>query len=244
MADKTTKNWAMVIDQERCIGCWTCAVGCKEINNEPLGFWWNRILTAAPNELTGEGSGSLTPPASDNIDVPYGTFPQVEIAYLPVACQHCDDAPCVKVCPVGATFKRDDGTVLIDYERCIGCRYCIAACPYGVRVFNWGDVKRDPGFTVGYGRDYRYDGRLVFTPDRPRGVVEKCTFCVERIDVGEQPFCVEVCPTGARVFGDLNDEASEVAQLVNEDGASQLLAEVGTDPHVFYLPVEHERNLS
>jgi dimethyl sulfoxide reductase iron-sulfur subunit len=242
MADKTKKKWAMVIDQERCIGCWTCAVGCKEINNEPLGFWWNRILTAAPGELSGESSGALAAPASDNIDVPHGTFPHVEMAYLPVACQHCDDAPCVKVCPVDATFRRDDGTILIDFERCIGCRYCVAACPYGVRVFNWGDVKRAPDFTVGYGRDYRSDGRLVFTPDRPIGVVEKCTFCVERIDVGEQPFCVEVCPTGARVFGDLNESGSEVAQLVDE-GATQMLPDLGTDPRVFYLPVEQERNV-
>ena len=242
MAGKQEKNWAMVIDQERCIGCWTCAVGCKEINNEPLGFWWNRILTAAPGELSGRVD-ALTNPASDNIDVPAGTFPQVEMAYLPVACQHCDDAPCVKVCPVDATYQRDDGTILIDYERCIGCRYCVAACPYGVRIFNWGDVKRDPDFTVGYGRDYRSDGRLVFTPERPTGVVEKCTMCVERIDVGEQPFCVDICPTGARVFGDLNDRSSEVSQLVREGGATQLLGDLGTDPHVFYLPVERERNV-
>jgi dimethyl sulfoxide reductase iron-sulfur subunit len=242
MAGKQQKNWAMVIDQERCIGCWTCAVGCKEINNEPLGFWWNRILTAAPGELSGRVD-ALTNPASDNIDVPAGTFPQVEMAYLPVACQHCDDAPCVKVCPVDATYQRDDGTILIDYERCIGCRYCVAACPYGVRVFNWGDAKRNPDFTVGYGRDYRSDGRLVFTPERPTGVVEKCTMCVERIDVGEQPFCVDICPTGARVFGDLNDRTSEVSHLVREGGATQLLGDLGTDPHVFYLPVERERNV-
>jgi len=236
---KRTKHWAMVIDQERCIGCWTCAVGCKVINNEPAGFWWNRILTAAPGEFGGRSDESADP-ASDNIDVPHGTFPQVEMAYLPVACQHCDDAPCVKVCPVDATFKRDDGTVMIDYERCIGCRYCIAACPYGVRVFNWGDADHQVDFTVGYGRDYRSDGRLVFTPDRPRGVVEKCTMCVERIDTGQQPFCVDVCPTGARIFGDLNDSSSEVSQLVKEDGATQLLPELGTDPNVYYLPVKSE----
>ncbi len=245
MADKG-KQWSMVVDLERCIGCWTCAVGCKEINNEPLGFWWNRILTAAPNDLSGaDNSDAVTAPASDNIDVPSGTFPQLELAYLPVACQHCDDAPCLKVCPVGATFQREDGSILIDFDRCIGCRYCIAACPYGVRVFNWGDREYAPGFTVGYGEDWRInDGRLVFTPDRPIGVVEKCTFCVERIDVGEQPFCVEVCPTGARVFGDVNDPSSEVSALINEDGAVQMLGELGTDPHVYYLPVEHERTIS
>ena len=236
------KRWGMVIDQNRCIGCWTCALGCKEINNEPLGFFWNRILTASPGETTGESSKAVADPASDSIDVPHGTFPDVDMAYLPVACQHCQDAPCVKVCPVGATFRRDDGTVLVDYERCIGCRYCMAACPYGIRVFNWGEADQPVDFTVGYGKDYRSDGRLVFTPDRPRGVVEKCTFCVERIDVGEQPFCVEVCPTGARVFGDLDDPEGEVAQLVDQ-GAAELLPDLGTDPHVFYLPVDTERNV-
>jgi len=182
MAEKRpahTPHHVMVIDTNRCVGCWTCAVGCKEINNEPLGFWWNRILTTAPNEST-----TAAAPASENIDVPRGVFPDLELAYLPVACQHCNDAPCVKVCPVQATFRRDDGTVLVDYERCIGCRYCMAACPYGVRVFNWGDAEYAPGGTVGYGKNYRYDDRLVFTPERPKGVVEKCTFCVERIDVG------------------------------------------------------------
>lgn len=232
MTDKTyVPHHAMVIDTDRCIGCWTCAVGCKEINNEPLGIFWNRILTTAPNQKT-----TAAPPASENIDVPWGVFPDVEMAYLPVACQHCDDAPCVKVCPVQATYRRDDGTVLIDYERCIGCRYCMAACPYGVRTFNFGDPEYAPGGVVGYGKDYVSDGQLVFMPERAKGVMEKCTFCVERIDVGELPFCVVVCPVGARLFGDLNDLESTVSELVNEGGALQLFPELGTDPNVYYLP--------
>lgn len=228
----STPHHAMVIDTNRCVGCWTCAVACKEINNEPLGFWWNRVLTTAPNQST-----TAAAPASENIDVPYGVYPDLELAYLPVACQQCNDAPCVKVCPVQATFRRDDGTVLVDYNRCIGCRYCIAACPYGVRIFNWGDAEYAPGGIVGYGENYEVDGRLVFTPERPRGVVEKCTFCVERIDTGQVPFCVEACPLGARVFGDLNDPDSEVSELVNEGGAEQLYPELGTDPNVYYVPV-------
>jgi molybdopterin-containing oxidoreductase family iron-sulfur binding subunit len=243
MAAKTEHRWGMVIDQNRCVGCWTCAVGCKEINNEPLGFWWNRVLTASPGETNGQAATTTADPASESIDVPHGTFPDVEMAYLPVACQHCEKAPCVKVCPVGATFRREDGVVLVDLDRCIGCRYCIAACPYGVRVFNWGDRAYEPDFTVGYGNDYRTDGRLVFTPDRPVGVVEKCTLCVERIDQGEQPFCVEVCPTGARVFGDLNDRSSKVSELV-EDGALQLLPDLGTNTLVFYVPVTEPRELA
>jgi len=220
----------MVIDTNRCVGCWTCAVSCKEINNEPLGVWWNRVLTTAPNQSTASQA-----PTSQSIDVPYGVFPDVSMAYLPMACQQCNDAPCVKVCPVKATFRRDDGTVLVDYDRCIGCRYCMAACPYGVRIFNWGDAQYAAGGVVGYGDDYRVDGRLVFTPERPKGVVEKCTFCVELIDQGEDPFCVQNCPAGARVFGDLDDPSSEVRQMV-QDGAQQLLPDLGTDPNVYYVP--------
>jgi molybdopterin-containing oxidoreductase family iron-sulfur binding subunit len=226
-----TPKHAMVIDQNRCIGCWTCAVGCKEVNNEPLGFWWNRVLTTTPSESTTEQASG-----SNAIDVPHGVFPDVDLAYLPLACQHCEDAPCVKVCPVGATFHRDDGTVLVDYDRCIGCRYCMAACPYGVRVFNWGDTQYPAGSPVGYGQDYKTGDRRVFMSERPRGVVEKCTFCVERIDVGQQPFCVAVCPTGARLFGDLADDTSEVSQLVS-GGAVQLHPELGTHPNVYYMPV-------
>ena len=146
------------------------------------------------------------------------------------------DARGAALIPSAISFH-DDGTVLVDYDRCIGCRYCMAACPYGVRIFNWGDASYAPGGVVGYGKEYRTDGRLVFTPERPKGVVEKCTFCVERIDVGEQPFCCETCPVGARVFGDLNDPDSEVSQLVNEGGATQLHPELGTDPNVYYVPV-------
>ncbi len=232
-----TRRYAMVIDTNRCVGCWTCAVACKEVNNEPLGYWWNRVLTTAPNQAWSSQSPAAAPPASGNIDVPYGTYPNLQLAYLPVACQQCNDAPCVKVCPVQATFRRDDGMVLIDYDRCIGCRYCMAACPYGVRIFNWGGGEYAPGGIVGYGEDYYVDGHLVFTPVRPKGVVEKCTFCVERVGVGEKPFCVESCPLGARVFGDLNDPDSEVSELVNDGGAERLLSELGTEPNVYYLPV-------
>ena len=108
-----------------------------------------------------------------------------------------------------------------------------------MRIFNWGPAKRDPGFVIGYGEEYRTGGRLVFEPVRPVGVVEKCTLCVERVDAHEEPFCVQVCPAGARVFGDLEDPASDVATLVNQEGAEQLLAELGTDPNIYYLPSSH-----
>ncbi len=228
-----TKHWGMVIDLNRCIGCWTCAIGCKAINNEPLGIFWNRVLTNQPND-----SSQTLPPATEAIDVPHGVFPHLALSYQPTACQHCQNAPCEKVCPVSATFRREDGVVLVDYERCIGCRYCIAACPYGARVFNWKKGQYSPDFPVGYGQDYRTDERLVFTPVRPVGITEKCTFCVERIDEGQQPICVELCPAGARIFGDLNDPESEVSKAIEQHGGRQLMSELGTNPSVYYLPAD------
>lgn len=226
------KRWGMAIDQNRCVGCWTCAVACKSINNQPLGIHWNRVLTSRPNE-----NAPGAEPATRAIDVPYGSFPNAQLAYQPTSCQHCQNAPCEKACPVGATFRRDDGIVLVDLERCIGCRYCMAACPYGARSFTWEEGQHAPEFVVGYGQDYRSEGRLVFTPKRPVGVAEKCTFCVEHVDAGKKPMCVEACPTGARIFGDLNDPDSEVSMAVQQQGGRQLLGELGTDGSVFYLPV-------
>ena len=227
------KRWGMVIDQNKCVGCWTCAVACKSINNEPLGVHWNRVLTTRPDE----DAPGKEPVAAAAIDVPHGEFPDLELAYLPLACQHCTDAPCRRVCPVNATFRRDDGMVLIDFERCIGCRTCFAACPYGVRTFNWQRGQYGSDFEVGYGRDYRWNDRLVFTPERPVGVAEKCTGCVERIDNGQEPMCVAVCPAGARVFGDLGDPDSEISFTIKQQGGRQLLADLGTGPGVYYLPV-------
>lgn len=233
-----TKRLGIAIDQNRCIGCWTCSVACKSINNEPLGIHWNRILTSKPNE-----NAPSSHPATSAIDVPSGEFPNVQLAYQPTSCQHCKNAPCEKVCPVRATFRREDGAVLVDFERCIGCRYCIAACPYGARSFTWEKGQYAPDFPVGFGQDYRSIGRLVFTPERPVGVAEKCTLCVERVDVGKKPMCVDACPAGARIFGDLNDAGSELSIAIQQQGGRQLLGELGTDANVFYLPVSRPNKM-
>lgn len=216
MSDRK-KKWGMAVDLERCLGCWTCAVVCKEENNVPMGMWWNRIANI--------GAGGL--------DVPSGAYPDLELSYLPLACQHCEDAPCVKVCPTAATYKREDGIVLIDYDRCIGCRYCMAACPYGVRVFNWGEPKRIPEFQYGSAK----------VPARPKGVVEKCTFCVHRVDQGLLPACVYSCPAQARIFGDLNDPDSEVSLAIRERAGLHLLEEKGTHPQVYYLVPRRRQRL-
>jgi dimethyl sulfoxide reductase iron-sulfur subunit len=201
-------KWGMAVDQERCIGCWSCAVICKSENDIPLGLWWNRILTEGealdqPEEVRG---GAL------------------EMHWLPLACQHCENAPCVKVCPVQATYHRDDGLVMQDYDRCIGCRYCMIACPYGVRNFNWGAAVRPTPHETG------------MVGARPLGTVEKCTMCVQRIADDQVPSCVWSCPTGARVFGDLNDPDGRLVTLIREREGYELLEEAGTLPAVKYLP--------
>ncbi|SMB98051.1 prokaryotic molybdopterin-containing oxidoreductase family, iron-sulfur binding subunit [Thermanaeromonas toyohensis ToBE] len=218
----------MVIDLDRCVGCRTCMVVCKSHNAQPPGTWWNRVFT----------------PGSREHQVPTLQKGQPQMYFLPVACQMCDNPPCQKVCPVGATYTDDWGRVQVDLERCIGCRYCLAACPYQVRQFNWENpkkAKRKAGYMEGYEYGYPFphrdkNGRLVYTPNRPKGVVEKCTFCVQYTDNGEKPICVQACPARARFFGDLEDSSSEVNQVLRQRQAFRLKEELGTRPKVFYLP--------
>ena len=199
----------IAINKTRCIGCQTCAHACKMQNNVPSGMRWNRVLT--------EGC--------DVEDGALGEFPNLSRGYLPVACQHCENPACLRVCPTGATYKDDKGRVEVDYEKCIGCRMCMAACPYNARVFNWNDPKREP--------DFNYGDKDV--PVRGKGVVEKCTLCKERTDRGEEPMCVKCCPVKARTFGDLDDPNSEISKLVVARKAGVLLEQQGTRPQVHYF---------
>ena len=203
------RKLAIGIDLHRCIGCNSCALDCKIQNNVPDGMLWNRVLT--------EGC--------ERFDSAEGTYPNLSRTYLPLACQHCENPACERVCPTGATYKDDKGRVEIDYDKCIGCRMCMAACPYNARTFNWNDPVRATG--AGYG-----DARV---PERTRGVMEKCTLCKERTDEGDEPMCVRCCPADARIFGDLDDPDSAVSRLRRDQGAEVLLEDKGTRPQVFYV---------
>lgn len=200
---------ALAINLDRCIGCQTCANACKMQNNVPMGMHWNRVLT--------EGC--------DSIDGAQGEFPNLTRTYLPIACQHCENPACQRVCPTGATYKDEKGRVEVDYDKCIGCRMCMAACPYNARVFNWSEPARDP--------DFNYGDKDV--PVRPRGVVEKCTLCKERTDREDEPMCVVCCPTRARTFGDLDDPNSTISRTILDHKAGVLLEEQGTRPQVHYF---------
>ncbi len=205
------KKLGMLIDTARCTGCDTCVVACKSENNLPNDIWWNRVETVGgPYQ-----------------DTPAGEFPNLTMSFLTIACQHCEDPPCVPVCPTGATFKREeDGVVVVNYDDCIGCGACVQACPYdGVRTVSPDLLEYAVPFPVGH-RNAQ--------PLQP-GAVSKCNFCVQRLDEGREPACVEVCPMRARFFGDLNNPESEVSKLLKERESFTLQPEVGTGPQVYFL---------
>jgi molybdopterin-containing oxidoreductase family iron-sulfur binding subunit len=210
------RKWIMVIDLQKCIGCSACTIACKAENNLPPGVVYRPV-----------------------IEEEIGEFPNVTRRWLPRPCMHCDEPPCTDVCPVSATWKREDGIVVIDYEACIGCRYCLAACPYGARYFDFGDKYTEDTPAVQayekapspeYGKEWTRDG-----DGSPIGNARKCHFCIHRLDVGMLPACVTTCIGEATYFGDKNDPGSLVNELIGSPRVMRLKEEQGTEPKVYYL---------
>jgi len=217
--DGQGRRWAMVVDLPRCWsspGCTDCIAACDAVHNIPHLEDERKAVRWLWQEPYGRLFRGQDPRA---------TFSEVSSKAALVMCNHCENPPCVRVCPTGATWKRGDGIVMMDFHRCIGCRYCMVACPYGARSYNFVDprqaldmTKVDPGF-----------------PTRTRGVVEKCTLCSERIDRGGIPACVEGCSRGALLFGDINDPKSEVRRVVETRLTLVRRPEMGTKPRVYYV---------
>jgi Fe-S-cluster-containing dehydrogenase component len=207
-------HWGMVISLDKCIGCEYCLRACCATNDVQEEMAWNVVS----EEINSNGS----------------TF------FFSRPCLHCQVAPCVEVCPVRATYIREDGLVVMDYDRCIGCRYCEVACPYDARRFNWEARQEENPYVPTWG--------IPEVEPRPRGVVEKCTFCIQRIDEGLEvglvpgedfdatPACVNICPVGARVFGDLKNPESQISKVLEANPTIRLREELGTNPSVYYIP--------
>ncbi|MDE3198098.1 MAG: 4Fe-4S dicluster domain-containing protein [Acidobacteriota bacterium] len=215
-------QFAYALDISRCIGCRRCVYACVAENNQSRDpqIHWIKVLSMEKEH----GVDFTHATAYYNPE----TVPEEGHFYVPVACQQCENPPCTKVCPTGATWKEKDGIVVIDYDWCIGCRYCMAACPYGARHFNW-TTPSIPKNEINPNTHY------LGNRPRPKGVVEKCTFCIQRTRAGRYPACVEVCPVGARKFGNLLDKDSEIRYIIENKRVMVLKEELNTLPKFFYF---------
>lgn len=186
-----TERYVFAIDTSRCVGCRSCMIACKMENFVEDGEFRIRVLNADNSYIN---------------DKPKGTYPNLNESWLPVPCQHCSNPSCVDVCPTGASYVNEEGIVLIDKDRCIGCHYCIWACPYDARYF-----------------------------DTRSGTADKCTLCIHRLKVKEKPMCVSLCSGRALHVGDINDPESEISKLISRNKTVKLIPEQGTEPAAYYL---------
>ncbi len=214
--------FAYALDISRCIGCRRCVHACVAENNQSRDPEIQYITVLEMEKRRGvdlEHANAYYEP--DEV-------PREGHFYFPVSCQQCDHSPCERVCPVGATWKEPDGVVVIDYDWCIGCRYCMAACPYGARHFNWTTphIPKD---------QINPNTHVLGNRPRPKGVVEKCHFCLHRTRNGRYPACVEACPVGARKFGNLLDPDSEIRRVIDTKRIFVLKEDLGTSPKFFYF---------
>jgi len=215
-------EFAYALDISRCIGCRRCVYGCVDENNQSRDpqVQWIRVLEMAEEEGIDFAHADAYYEAEQ--------VPRPGHTYLPVACQQCRNPPCVKSCPVGATWQEPDGITVIDYDWCIGCRCCLSSCPYGARHFNWSEPNLPP-------EQLNPDTHVLGNRPRPKGVVEKCTFCIHRTREGRYPACVEVCPVGARKFGDLRDPDGEIRYIIENKRVFVLKSELNTRPRFYYF---------
>jgi menaquinone reductase, iron-sulfur cluster-binding subunit len=237
-------RWSMVIDLDKCVVCQGCSIACRFENNIPTvkpseaiqgrDIRWNDVFPVPVNSHEAQGD-----------------FRNAKARYLPRPCMHCDNPPCIKVCPVQATYKDEEGLVRQNYSRCIGCRFCTVACPYGLRYFNWQMPEWEGSLVLHQNPDKILGAVSLEGPAvRQKGVVEKCTFCIHRLHKARAravaegrpfraddyvPACVQTCTGKARFFGDLDDPNSTVSQLSKSPRAFRLLEDVGTHPKVIYL---------
>ncbi len=223
-------KYAMIIDLNRCVGCGGCDIACKSENNVPDNFHW-----------------------ADHEVETYGKFPDVKYRHIPKLCNHCDNAPCVRVCPTKAMHKKDDGITMHDPKKCIGCKSCVLACPYEAVMYNdkvpfkqWNNKSELIKGGTASPKELKDKSKVPFpnyNPERSltsmgvreKGVVEKCTFCDHRVGQNKLPFCVESCPASARIFGDIKDVTSQVSKLKGKYELKVRKLEKGTRPNVFYI---------
>jgi molybdopterin-containing oxidoreductase family iron-sulfur binding subunit len=221
------RHWVMVIDLRKCVGCHACTVSCVAENKLPPGVVYRPVL-----------------------EEEIGTYPNVSVKFLPKPCMQCDNPPCTDVCPVNATYKNDDGVVVVDYDQCIGCRACVTACPYASRTFDFGKtytlqtpeaasliVGQQTASQLERAANFEYGEAHARTSrdESPIGNVRKCHFCLHRLNVGMLPACTTTCIGRATLFGDTNDPDSLVAEMIAKPNVMRLKEELGTAPRVYYL---------
>jgi molybdopterin-containing oxidoreductase family iron-sulfur binding subunit len=221
------RKWVMVIDTRKCVGCHACTIGCVAENKLPPGVVYRPVVTEE-----------------------FGEFPNVQLRFTPRPCMQCEEPPCVPVCPVNATWRRPDGITIIDYDKCIGCRYCLTACPYGARTSDFGEfygnadvVDTANGAVLGRGAvawQEKPNHEYAKSWDRsghqsPMGNARKCHFCLHRLEKGKLPMCATTCIGRATYFGDANDPDSLISELITKNNVQTLLPHKGTKPRVFYI---------